>query len=208
MLGKIIGIRMRTFHKTLIASLVVGLALSGCHSNKPREALSTAEIRKIELSNQLPDINSHGNDPAGFSRTNYLKSSKEIVKHVQNGDIQVVNEGHRITLILPTDKYFIFDSYKLNDLKFKQLNDITTLIKCFPNSTFYVAGFTDDVGNYEHKRNLSQKRAQAIVTYLWSQGVSERRIEAEGYGDKYAIGNNNLIHGSALNRRVEIQWTV
>lgn len=193
--------------KSLLPILLIGTCLTACHSSSQSE-MTTTQLRKKNYANYLPDLSSAGKNINGFSRTNYLKSNKNIVNHIKNGDIQVVNEGHRITLILPTDKYFIFDTAKLDDRKALQLEDITTLVKCFPNAKIHVAGFTDDVGDDQHKKNLSQQRAQAVVAYLWAHGVNERMIDAEGYGDKYDIANNQLIHGSALNRRVEIQWTI
>jgi len=169
---------------------------------KPHTATAFINSRK------LPDIYAPGINKGTFSRTNYLTASRSITKNIQDGDIQIVNEGHRITLIVPTDKYFLFDTAKLNDLKYEPLDNIVNLIKCFPKSTINIAGFTDDVGNYEYKRLLSNQRAQSIVSYLWSQGVSEKTLQAQGYGSRFAIANNDLIHGSALNRRVEIQWAI
>ena len=188
--------------KTILGLITFSLALTGCFKKDQRLHSLKSNYGK------LPDVVAEGTNIAGFSRENYLQSSKKLIEHVQKGDIQFVNEGHRITLVIPTDKYYVFDTAKLNDLKHAALRDIVNLIKCFPNSTIYVAGFTDDVGNYEHKRRLSQQRAQAMVAYLWAHGISERKIEAEGYGDKYAHSNNDLIRGSALNRRIEIQWTI
>jgi outer membrane protein OmpA-like peptidoglycan-associated protein len=149
-----------------------------------------------------------GTSIAGFSRTNYLQSKKKIVQSLENNQIQVVNEGNRITLLLPTDKFFIFDSAKLNDFRYKELDDIIKLVLCFPTPEIYVAGFTDNVGSQAHKKLLSQDRAQALVAYLWMKGIPQAKLHAEGYGDRYAIGNNRLIHASAYNRRVEIQWTI
>ncbi len=200
--------------KKILIPLTLTIALSAClplallNKYLPPKQKPPAKPVAMNKSGQLPDIFAPSINKAGFSRTNYLQASRKITDHVQNGDIQIVNEGKRITLIVPTDKYFLFDTAKLNDLRYAPLTDIAKLIKCFANAKVYVAGFTDDVGNYEHKRILSKERAQAIVSYLWTQGIDERDLKAQGYGQRYAIANNKLIHGSALNRRVEIQWTL
>lgn len=192
--------------KKIFFIFMLSLCLISCFKSDPNRNFN--KVHRSAHEQYLPDVNAHGNNPTGYSRNDYLKASRELVKHVEKGDIQVVNEGHQVTLIIPTDKYFIFDSARLNDLMHAPLTDIVKILKCFPNTTMYVAGFTDDVGSYEHKRQLSQQRAQAITAYLWSHGINERKIEAEGYGDKFAHASNHLIHGSALNRRVEIQWTI
>ncbi len=175
--------------------------ISGCHKRHPNF------LEKADRSYDT-ELNAHGRHIGGYSRANYIKSSKKAVEEIMKSDIQLINEGHRITLIVPTDKYYLQGTNKLNDLKFKPLNDIVMLIKCFPNSPVYVAGFTDEIGTKEYKETMSQERAQAMVAYLWSHGIPESKLFAEGYGERFNIGNNRLIHGSAYNRRVEIQWTL
>ena len=80
------------------------------------------------------------------------------------------------------------------------------LIKMFPcKCPIYVAGFTNDVGSRYHKKKLTQAQAEAMVTLLWAHDIPSRLLNAEGYGDKHPVGDNKLIHGSAYNRRIEIQ---
>ena len=200
--------------KKIIVPLALAVALSACSPTKllnkylPGKPKQPAKPVAVDEFGKLPDVFATAVNRSGFSRTNYLQASRGVMQDIQNGDIQIVNEGKRITVIVPTDKYFIFDTAKLSDLHYGPLTNIAKLIKCFANPQVYVAGFTDDVGSYEYKRIMSKERAQAILTYLWSQGISERSSFAQGYGERFAIGNNKLIHGSALNRRVEIQWTL
>lgn len=178
------------------------LSLTACHK---RPMPKDARLKEYSYNTQM---NAHGRHIGGFSRANYIKSSKKAVEQIMKSDMQLINEGHRITLLIPTDKYFIFNTSKLNDLRFAPLSSVVKLVKCFPNSPIYVAGFTDDIGRTEHREQLSQDRAQAMVAYLWAHGVPEAKLNAEGYGSRYDIANNHLIHGSALNRRIEIQWTL
>ena len=109
-------------------------------------------------------------------------------------------------LIVPTDKYFEFNSPKLNDICYQGLNEIVKMVKLYPCSTIYVAAFTDNIGSYEHKKRLSQAQAETMLTFLWANGIKAEQLNAEGFGDQYSIGDNTLIHGSAYNRRIEIQW--
>src|SRR5262249_6853919 len=45
-----------------------------------------------------------------------------------------------------------------------------------------VAGHTDNAGNAQDNRVLSQKRAEAVVAYLTSKGIDAVRLKAKGYG--------------------------
>jgi chemotaxis protein MotB len=51
---------------------------------------------------------------------------------------------------------------------------------------------------------LSQKRAEDVMTYIISQGVSSDLISAQGFGDSNPVAPNNTAQGRAQNRRVEL----
>ena len=128
------------------------------------------------------------------------------IRDLQKNDIQFVQYGDTMVLVIPTDHYFQFNSPNLNDICFAGLNNVVKLLKLYNCSTIYVAAFTDNVGTREHKKRLSQARAETMLTFLWANNIRAKSLKAEGYGDKFDIGDNRLIHGSAYNRRIEIQW--
>lgn len=136
----------------------------------------------------------------------FRQTPQEIIGELKKEDIQYVEYGDTHVLIMPTDRYFEFDTHRFNDQCMVGLMNITRLLRFYPCSMFYVAGFTDEIGARHHKNKLSQARADAIVTFLWAHHVRAYNLRAEGYGDKFTVGDNHLIHGSAFNRRMEIQW--
>ena len=139
--------------------------------------------------------------------TAYYKDSKpSLIKQLKKEDIEFIEYGDTMTLIIPTDKYFIFESPRLNELCYPGLMNIIRLLRLYPKSPIYVAAFTDNVGSRYHKRMLTQAQAETMMTFLWANGISAQRLKAEGYGDKNDVADNTLIHGSAQNRRIEIQW--
>lgn len=138
----------------------------------------------------------------------YKDSKPALIKQLQKLDIQYVEYGDTVVFIIPTDRYYIFNSAHLNELCFPGLATLIKLIKTFNQCCpIYVAGFTDDVGSRYSKKMMSQARAETMLTFLWANNVSAKRMNlgAEGYGEKNSVGDNNLIHGSAYNRRIEIQ---
>jgi outer membrane protein OmpA-like peptidoglycan-associated protein len=143
---------------------------------------------------------------AGTVNELYHASMPAIIKELQKNDIEFIQYGNTNVLIVPTDHYFQFNSSKLNDLCYEGLNNIIKLLRFFPCSTLYVAAFTDNVGSREHQKNLSQGQAETMLTFLWAHNLSAQRLKAEGYGAQFPVGDNHLIHGSAFNRRIEIQW--
>ncbi|HEX5553495.1 MAG TPA: OmpA family protein, partial [Chitinophagaceae bacterium] len=54
---------------------------------------------------------------------------------------------------------------------------------------------------------LSGQRAQAVVDYLVSKGITASRLSAKGYGASHPIASNETEEGRALNRRTELVVT-
>src|SRR5580658_5804764 len=51
---------------------------------------------------------------------------------------------------------------------------------------------------------LSQKRADNVMQYLISQGLSPNLVSAQGFGDSNPVASNDTAQGRAKNRRVEL----
>ena len=67
-----------------------------------------------------------------------------------------------------------------------------------------VMGHTDSQGKDSYNQSLSQRRADAVRTYLIGRGIAADRIQAVGKGELEPIAGNDSSEGRANNRRVEI----
>ena len=68
-----------------------------------------------------------------------------------------------------------------------------------------IQGYTDSTGNDAINVPLSQKRAEAVSSYLKSCGVSSNQIQkVQGYGSANPVADNSTSAGQAQNRRVEV----
>lgn len=138
-----------------------------------------------------------------------LQESKgNIIENLRKHDIQMVQYGETITLIVPTDKYYMFNSAKFHELQYPGLETILNMLKLYPHRHITVAAFSDSIGSRHDQDKMTDARAHTMVAFLWANGIPSSHLRAEGYGACYPIGDNHLIHGSAHNRRLEIQWTV
>lgn len=154
-----------------------------------------------------PTLIGTGIGAAAFTAHGLSKESKNsVIQRLKKSNIQYVQYGDTMTLIVPTDRYFLFNSPRLNELCHPGLALIVKLLAFYPDSTIYVAGFTDNIGSSYHKKMLSQARADSMLTFLWANNRKAYQLNAAGYGDKHSISDNKIIHGSAQNRRIEIQW--
>ncbi len=136
----------------------------------------------------------------------YQTSQPALLKELSHQDIQFVDYGDTLTLVVPTDHYFLFNEARFDDRCYVALNNIIRLLKFYPQSRIYVAGFTDDVGSKDHRNRLSQARAEAMLAFLWANDIPLEHLHAYGYRNKYTLGDDHFIRGSAYNRRIEIQW--
>lgn len=136
------------------------------------------------------------------------ESPKKIIEQLPKEHIQVVQDGDTITLLVPTDIYYLPESYEFDDVWYRGLDYIAQLVlKTKTNQVVYVAGFSDGgIGSPLAAQKLSQQRAQQMADFLWANGVPLSQLRVEGFGERYDIADNFLIHGAAMNRRIEIQW--
>ena len=72
------------------------------------------------------------------------------------------------------------------------------------SSKFTVEGHTDSVGSASYNKNLSQARADSVMAYLASKGISTERMNAIGYGESSPVATNDTEAGRAVNRRVAL----
>lgn len=73
---------------------------------------------------------------------------------------------------------FAFNSAELDAGARDTLREQANWIRQFPEVRFRVYGHTDLVGSSAYNRSLGLGRAQAVVSYLASQGISRSRLEA------------------------------
>lgn len=73
---------------------------------------------------------------------------------------------------------FAFDSARLDANARATLRVQAGWIRQFPEIRFRVFGHTDLVGSNAYNRRLGLRRANAVVNYLVSQGISRSRLEA------------------------------
>ena len=73
---------------------------------------------------------------------------------------------------------FPFNSTILDETARATLRQQAQWIRQFPEVRFTVYGHTDLVGSQAYNRRLGQRRAQAVVLYLATQGIDQSRLEA------------------------------
>ncbi|GGH32052.1 Outer membrane protein OmpA [Cribrihabitans marinus] len=98
---------------------------------------------------------------------------------MSNGERSFVQAlGERFAREVPNQVNFAFDSAQLDPSARQILAEQANWIRQFPEVRFRVYGHTDLVGSNAYNKSLGLRRAQAVVAYLASQGISRSRLEA------------------------------
>ena len=74
-----------------------------------------------------------------------------------------------------------------------------------PELRVEVQGHTDNVGNAELNRQLSQQRAETVCLYLTAHGVPAAQLRPKGYGGTQPVADNADPAQRPRNRRVVLQ---
>jgi OOP family OmpA-OmpF porin len=101
---------------------------------------------------------------------------------------------------------FQFDSYAVTEDQKKYLNEVATKLNERKDVYMVVIGHADNVGAAAYNKVLSKKRAEAVKSYLVTQGVESGRILVESYGFERPLESNTTPEGRAKNRRVEFKF--
>ncbi len=112
--------------------------------------------------------------------------------------------GPALALVL-----FALDSDVLTDESREQLDrvlpELRKTLQRDVTLQIEVAGHTDASGSEAHNASLSQARAQAVESYLVSQGIERERLGVIGYGLSQPRASNDTEEGRSQNRRVELR---
>ncbi len=128
----------------------------------------------------------------------------KLRQQMQGTGVTVTRNGDHITLNMPGNITFATNSADLNAQFFKVLDGVDLVLKEYDKTMIEVAGHTDSTGSLQLNQSLSERRAQAVASYLTSKGLASKRIITVGAGPSHPIASNDTPEGRQQNRRVEL----
>ncbi|GAB4300451.1 MAG: OmpA family protein [Marinilabiliales bacterium] len=88
------------------------------------------------------------------------------------------------TVIRLNNIFYEFTKWNLLPESMVELDHLVEILNLNPKITIELMSHTDFRGSNESNLELSQKRAQSVVDYLISKGISPDRLVAKGYGEE------------------------
>jgi outer membrane protein OmpA-like peptidoglycan-associated protein len=131
----------------------------------------------------------------------------EQARRVQDGvaDASVQRQEDRLLVTLPGDAIFAPGSASLSPGGSDRLRALAETLNAYPETDVVVKGYTDAQGSEAFNLKLSEDRADRVREYLTSQGVSEARVKAIGFGPQFPVASNDTPEGRQQNRRLELE---
>lgn len=114
--------------------------------------------------------------------------------------------GHTLRTLGQVSLYIQFrtNSAELDPPALPTLNELRDALHGDAGLRLRIVGHTDNTGGASSNGPLSQRRADAVRTWLVSQGIDAGRLRAEGRGQDQPVADNSTEVGRALNRRVQV----
>jgi outer membrane protein OmpA-like peptidoglycan-associated protein len=116
----------------------------------------------------------------------------------------VKEESRGVVITLSGSVLFATGKSTLLPIAQNKLAEVAKALSDQGYKSLLVEGHTDSQGSIDKNMALSQERAQAVRSYLVSQGIPSDKIRAEGIGSGRPVADNSTAEGRANNRRVEI----
>lgn len=104
-----------------------------------------------------------------------------------------------------SDALFETASAKLSDQAKSKFDEFAKAVSAVPLKSLKIIGHTDSKGSNSYNQDLSERRAQSVLSYLTFLGVKADSVKAEGRGEEEPIATNDTAEGRATNRRVDIE---
>jgi len=130
-------------------------------------------------------------------------------------DLGAKKVGEKIQVSLSGDVLFDFDKWDIKLEAEKILYKLVKAIKGLNVKEILIEGYTDSKGSDKYNLALSQRRAEAVKTWLVKKGgLEDAKIVTKGRGKANPVAPNTNPDGSdnpkgrAKNRRVEIFVTL
>jgi len=140
-------------------------------------------------------------DAAQAAATSSQQQAVELQRQIDELQAKVTDRGLVLTL---GDVLFTSGKADLKAGATGTLNKLIAFLNKYPDRTVMIEGYTDSVGSDDYNQGLSQRRADAVRSYLVGQGIGTERLAALGKGESEPVAGNDSALGRQQNRRVAV----
>jgi len=196
----------------LLLLCVASVLLAGCVSQGKYDDL---EGKYTQLQGQYTQLQGQYTQQQQASAAQAAQSAAGMAalkKEIDAGKVHVSRLQGAIKYTVNSDLLFRSGSWEMSPQGQEVIAKLAPRLAPFQQAKLVVNGYTDNapIGRALQRQGitsnemLSQKRAEAVMAYLISQGVKPDLISARGHGEADPIAANDTAQGRSQNRRVEV----
>lgn len=130
------------------------------------------------------------------------KQAQELKQAIPDATVERVGEG--INLTFNSGLLFKINSAELSEGAREELKKVGGILSKYDDTQILLEGHTDDTGSDDLNMNLSERRAEAVSSFLESQNLPSSRLKTKWYGESQPKYPNNSEANREKNRRVEL----
>lgn len=101
--------------------------------------------------------------------------------------------------------YFEFNKSKIEPDMYDDLDAAVQYLKQHPKASVLLGGHASEEGTDKYNLDLSERRANAVRSYLVKAGIANDRISEEAFGEANPKYDNSTKEGRHHNRRVDFK---
>ena len=189
------------------------LLLSDCKStpklssSKPSVSKPSAPSRSISKSKNPARYAISASAVGGVAGTiieKYMDKQAAQLRQDLEGISQVERVGQGIEVTLNSAILFKPNSYELVTDWQPQLKKLTETLLVYKDNEMLIASHTNNVGNAEENRVLSQKQAESLADFLQAHEVSMLRLVTQGFGQDTPKVLSDTEDARRQNQRIEL----
>ena len=140
--------------------------------------------------------------PAALNAQEYLqKMAKDIKRGIPSAQVQLLQDS--IKVLFPDNISYNQSSILPLENVNLEMKKLAGLINKYEKTNVLVTGHTDNSGEEQNNKRISEMRAQYILDLLLSYQAPKERMSSWGLGSSSPISSNNVDGGRDNNRRVE-----
>lgn len=220
----------RSYAKAALATMLVFLLAGltyGVYSGVYHETIETP-LQRAARTNEKYQSDSHMQTPMTHAKAAMQQKDKarakqsarteeasRYVEHASKDKERKLAEELKQVAPPPKDQQervnikqkilFDYNDSEIRSEAAETLREAAADIHRLPQASVLIEGHTDNSGDEESNKMLSEERAESVKRWLVEHvGIEESRLKTKGWGPNKPLASNDTAEGRRINRRVEI----
>lgn len=152
-------------------------------------------------------------DKEGYASTRATINTMDVKRTDPNDTVMVTIYMDELTKeygFRVSNVYYDYDKATLRPESVTSLDSLVNFMRDNPSLNVEIYSFADAKGTDAYNKNLSMRRAEAVISYLEQAGIERSRMSAKGFGESMPAapnqvnGRDNPV-GRQMNRRTELR---